>query len=45
MGNFLKKIEGSETPLLTVTKVSQEEIQVVIESGIFIPKLTALKSN
>lgn len=37
MKSFLKKIEGTETPLLTITKASQEEIQVVVESGIPIP--------
>lgn len=32
MKNFLKKLKGSETPLLTVTETAQEKIQAVIEA-------------
>ena len=32
MKNFLKKIKGTETPLLTVTETAQEKIQAVIET-------------
>lgn len=32
MKNFLKKLKGTETPLLTVTEAAQEKIQAVIET-------------
>lgn len=33
MKNFLKKLKGTETALLTVTEAAQEKIQAVMEIG------------